>query len=85
MHPLQARKWQQLNSKRYADKRKFGFVQAQKEDMPPGAGHWLGDGAAQHPTEGSSRQHSAAGRRRGGAGWRQLGKLQKQLQKQLQG
>ena len=33
---LQARKWQQLNSKRYADKRKFGYVQAQKEDMPPG-------------------------------------------------
>jgi hypothetical protein len=32
----QARKWQQMNSKRYADKRKFGFVQAQKEDMPPG-------------------------------------------------
>lgn len=32
----QARKWQQLNSKRYADKRKFGFAQAQKEDMPPG-------------------------------------------------
>lgn len=33
---LQARKWQQLNSKRYSDKRKFGYVQAQKEDMPPG-------------------------------------------------
>ncbi|KAL6783719.1 PRP8 [Auxenochlorella protothecoides x Auxenochlorella symbiontica] len=30
-----ARKWQQLNSKRYSDKRKFGYVQAQKEDMPP--------------------------------------------------
>lgn len=30
-----ARKWQQLNSKRYADKRKFGYSQAQKEDMPP--------------------------------------------------
>ncbi|XP_072978887.1 pre-mRNA-processing-splicing factor 8A [Typha angustifolia] len=30
-----ARKWQQLNSKRYGDKRKFGFVEAQKEDMPP--------------------------------------------------
>ncbi len=32
---LQARKWQQLNSKRYGDKRKFGFVEAPKEDMPP--------------------------------------------------
>lgn len=31
----QARKWQQLNSKRYADKRKFGYVEAPKEDMPP--------------------------------------------------
>ncbi|AQK80578.1 Pre-mRNA-processing-splicing factor 8A [Zea mays] len=30
-----ARKWHQLNSKRYGDKRKFGFVEAQKEDMPP--------------------------------------------------
>lgn len=30
-----ARKWQQLNSKRYGDKRKFGFVETQKEDMPP--------------------------------------------------
>ena len=30
-----ARKWQQLQSKRYAEKRKFGFVDAQKEDMPP--------------------------------------------------
>ncbi|CAL8460792.1 g323 [Coccomyxa elongata] len=30
-----ARKWQQLNSKRYGEKRKFGFVEAQKEDMPP--------------------------------------------------
>ena len=29
-----ARKWQQLQSKRYAEKRKFGFVDAQKEDMP---------------------------------------------------
>ena len=26
-----ARKWQQLQSKRYAEKRKFGFVDAQKE------------------------------------------------------
>lgn len=30
-----ARKWQQLNSRRYADKRQFGYVQAQKDDMPP--------------------------------------------------
>ena len=30
-----ARKWQQLQSKRYAEKRKFGFVDTQKEDMPP--------------------------------------------------
>ena len=30
-----ARKWQQLQSKRYAEKRKFGFVDAMKEDMPP--------------------------------------------------
>ena len=29
------RKWMQLNSKRYGDKRKFGFVETQKEDMPP--------------------------------------------------
>jgi pre-mRNA-processing factor 8 len=31
----QARKWQQLQSKRYAEKRKFGFVDSQKEDLPP--------------------------------------------------
>ena len=30
-----AKKWQQLQTKRYAEKRKFGFVDAQKEDMPP--------------------------------------------------
>lgn len=30
-----ARKWQQLNTKRYGEKRQFGFVEAQKEDMPP--------------------------------------------------
>lgn len=30
-----ARKWQQMNSKRYADKRKFGYVEAPKEDLPP--------------------------------------------------
>ncbi|KAI3935633.1 hypothetical protein MKW98_022641 [Papaver atlanticum] len=33
--PSKARKWMQLNSKRYGDKRKFGFVETQKEDMPP--------------------------------------------------
>ncbi len=35
MEILQARKWQQFNAKRYADKRKFGYVEAPKEDMPP--------------------------------------------------
>lgn len=30
------KKWQQLQTKRYAEKRKFGFVEAQKEEMPPG-------------------------------------------------
>jgi pre-mRNA-processing factor 8 len=30
-----ARKWQQLQTKRYAEKRKFGFVDAQKEVRPP--------------------------------------------------
>lgn len=30
-----ARKWAKLNEKRYAEKRKFGFVHLQKEDMPP--------------------------------------------------
>jgi pre-mRNA-processing factor 8 len=30
-----ARKWQQLNTKRYGEKRKFGYVETQKEDMPP--------------------------------------------------
>uniref|UniRef100_H2Y168 Pre-mRNA-processing-splicing factor 8-like n=1 Tax=Ciona intestinalis TaxID=7719 RepID=H2Y168_CIOIN len=30
-----ANRWQQLQSKRYAEKRKFGFVDPQKEDMPP--------------------------------------------------
>lgn len=28
-------KWHQLQSKRFAERRKFGFVDAQKEDMPP--------------------------------------------------
>ena len=32
---LQAHKWQQLNSRRYGDKRKFGVVETQKDDMPP--------------------------------------------------
>lgn len=32
---MQAHKWQQLNSKRYSEKRKFGYVEAQKEEMPP--------------------------------------------------
>uniref|UniRef100_A0A1I7X505 PRO8NT domain-containing protein n=1 Tax=Heterorhabditis bacteriophora TaxID=37862 RepID=A0A1I7X505_HETBA len=31
-----ARKWKQLQSKRYAEKRKFGVVDSQKEEMPPG-------------------------------------------------
>lgn len=30
-----ARKWQKLNSKRYSGKKKFGYVELQKEDMPP--------------------------------------------------
>lgn len=30
-----AQKWHQLQTKRFAEKRKFGFVDAQKEDMPP--------------------------------------------------
>lgn len=30
-----AQKWQQLQNKRFSEKRKFGFVDAQKEDMPP--------------------------------------------------
>lgn len=30
-----ARKWQKLNSKRYAEKRKFGYVEMPKEEMPP--------------------------------------------------
>jgi len=29
-----ARRWQQLQTKRYADKRRFGFSDIQKEDMP---------------------------------------------------
>lgn len=30
-----SQKWHQLQTKRFAEKRKFGFVDAQKEDMPP--------------------------------------------------
>lgn len=30
-----ARKWQQLQSKKYGGRRKFGFVDVYKEDMPP--------------------------------------------------
>ena len=33
--PLQARKWQQLAARRYSDKRKHDYNEAQKEDMPP--------------------------------------------------
>ena len=29
------RKWKQLNSKRYGERKKFGYVQAEKEEMPP--------------------------------------------------
>jgi len=31
-----SKKWKQLQSKRFAEKRKFGFVDSQKEEMPPG-------------------------------------------------
>jgi pre-mRNA-processing factor 8 len=30
-----AKKWRQLNQKRYGEKRKFGYVEAQKELLPP--------------------------------------------------
>jgi pre-mRNA-processing factor 8 len=30
-----ARKWQNLNAKRYSDKRKFGYTEPEKEQMPP--------------------------------------------------
>ncbi|KAJ3320388.1 Pre-mRNA-processing-splicing factor 8 [Boothiomyces sp. JEL0866] len=30
-----AQRWKAMNSKRYSEKKKFGFVQAQKEEMPP--------------------------------------------------
>ncbi|CAO3600274.1 unnamed protein product [Absidia cylindrospora] len=29
------KKWQQLQNKRYGEKRKFGFIEHQKADMPP--------------------------------------------------
>ena len=29
------KKWHQLNQKRYGEKRKFGYTEPQKEDMPP--------------------------------------------------
>ena len=32
---ITARKWQQLNSKRYGSKRKFGYAESGKVDMPP--------------------------------------------------
>jgi pre-mRNA-processing factor 8 len=35
INSVSAQKWQQLQSKRFSEKRKFGFVDAQKEDMPP--------------------------------------------------
>ena len=30
-----ARKWQQLNARRYGQRRKHGYVEAPKEEMPP--------------------------------------------------
>ena len=30
-----AKKWRQMNSKKYSDQKKFGFAQLQKENMPP--------------------------------------------------
>jgi pre-mRNA-processing factor 8 len=30
-----SKKWNQLNSKRYGEKRKFGYVETQKELLPP--------------------------------------------------
>ena len=60
--PLTARKWAQLNAKRYGEKRKFGFVEQAKEDMPAevratlkpvGAPH-----AAQHAPETHPRRRN---------------------------
>lgn len=58
-HTLQARKWHQLNHKRYADKRRFGYVQAEKEQMPPGE-------------RGGARAHCCGGGGGGGGGCRCL-------------
>jgi len=33
--PPAARKWQQLNAKRYGISRKFGYVEPEKQEMPP--------------------------------------------------
>lgn len=30
-----ARKWQQLNTKRYGEKRRFGYVESSKDELPP--------------------------------------------------
>ena len=30
-----SKRWQQLNTKRYSDKKRSGFVETQKENMPP--------------------------------------------------
>jgi pre-mRNA-processing factor 8 len=30
-----AQKWKKMNTKKYSDKQKFGFVKPQKEQMPP--------------------------------------------------
>jgi hypothetical protein len=30
-----ARKWRQFNNKKYAEKKKAGFVETQKESLPP--------------------------------------------------
>jgi pre-mRNA-processing factor 8 len=30
-----ARKWRQFNNKKYSEKKKHGFVEAQKETLPP--------------------------------------------------
>lgn len=30
-----ARKWRQFNNKKYSERKKHGFVEAQKESLPP--------------------------------------------------
>ncbi|RLN91386.1 hypothetical protein BBJ28_00022134, partial [Nothophytophthora sp. Chile5] len=30
-----SRRWNKMNAKRYGEKRKFGFVESVKDDMPP--------------------------------------------------